>query len=343
VAGWKIIDYADFMSDRSTFDQSDLLSELLDKLKFRGNPGIHGTFSAPWALAFNANPDQAPFYVVAAGTCQLNVLGVGDWELQKGDLVLLPRGDAHILRDDPASRIVQASSLLSASRDQGIQRLQWGGGGKETQVVGGLFRFDSPFSFPILVSMDQVILLRADDPIRLEAVNPLLGLFCREGRSQEPGSRAATSGLLKLLFIEILRYAVLNRDRENRPCNRNPLVLLFDPVLRKAAEAIHFETGRPWNVETLASLSGLSRTSFAVRFQELTGTSPLAYLTQVRMLDAVDLLEKTNDTLGAIAHKVGYGSEAAFSKAFKRELGVSPGTYRKQKSTAGATVVSSFF
>ncbi len=134
------------------------------------------------------------------------------------------------------------------------------------------------------------------------------------------------------MFIEFLRLALSTREQGNQPCSKNPLLLLFDPVLRSAAEAIHFESRKPWTIEALADLSGLSRTSFAVRFQELTGTSPLAYLTQVRMLNAVDLLERTNDTLGAIALQVGYGSEAAFSTAFKRELGVSPGAYRKEKS-----------
>lgn len=324
------------MSDRSTIDQGDLLSEMLEKLRFRGDSGINGAFSAPWGLVFDADSDQAPFYVVAAGTCQLNVPGMGEWTLGQGDLVLLPRGDTHQLRDAPGSRVVPASSLGRSSSGQGMQSFSWGGGGTETLLVGGSFRFERPFFLPILGAMDPVILLRAQDPTRLGGINALLGLFCREGRSQAPGSRAATSGVLKLLFIEFLRFAVSATERGNQPCNKNPLVLLFDPVLRGAAEAIHFETARPWTIETLADLSGLSRTSFAVRFQDLTGTSPMAYLTQVRMLDAIDLLETTNDTLEAIALQVGYGSEAAFSTAFKRELGVSPGAYRKGKSIGTA-------
>jgi AraC-like DNA-binding protein len=183
--------------------------------------------------------------------------------------------------------------------------------------------------------MDPMILLNAESGYHAEGVAPVLGLFCKEGRSQVPGNRAATSGILKLLFIEILRITMSNRTRENRPCAKNPLAPLFDPVLRKAAEAIHFEPSKPWTVADLADLSGLSRTSFAVHFQELTGVSPLAYLTRIRMLNAVDLLERSNDTLEAIAVQVGYGSEAAFSTAFKREMGVSPGAYRKKESVSG--------
>ncbi len=290
------------MRDRSESDQGDLLSEMLERLRFHGGPGLNGSYTAPWELTVAANA-EAPFYVVAAGSCRLEIEGQSPWELSQGDLVLLPRGDAHTLR------------------------------GTATQLVGGYFKFDSPFSVPVLHALGSAIVLRADDAGHQEGIKPLLSLFCRERRSGEPGSRAAMSGLLKLLFIQILRD-VLTRGRDEKACAANPLVLLFDPSLRKAAEAIHFEYHRPWTIADLADLAGMSRTTFAVRFQELTGTSPLAYLTQVRMLDAIDRLESTSQTLEAIAQQVGYGSEAAFSTAFKRELGVSPGSYRKQKSNS---------
>ena len=233
------------MSDRSKVaDHGDLLSEMLEKLRFHGDPGINGAFTAPWGVGFDAQPCQAPFYVIAAGACRLNVPSVGEWELHQGDLVLLPRGDAHHLKDAPGSRVIASSAILSTP-GQGMQTLRWGGGGRETQIIGGFFRFESPFSLPILGAMDPVILFGAQDDKPWEAVTPLLGMFCREGQSQGPGSRVATSGLLKLLFIEILRATMSNREKENRPCNKNPLVLLFDPVLRKAAEARECDdTGR---------------------------------------------------------------------------------------------------
>jgi len=319
------------MLDRSETDPGDLLSEMLEKLRFQGDPGVHGCYTAPWGLEFAAQPGQAPFYVVAAGSCWLEMEGEEPRQLYVGDLVLLPRGDAHILRDAPRSRTVAASEVVPPP-DRRIVTVNWGGGGGETHLLGGFFRFDSSFSLPLLGALERVILLRAEDPQRANGVDPLLGLFCHEGRSQEPGNRAATSGLLKLLFIQILRITLSARGPHGKRCEPNPLVLLFDPVLRRAAEAIHFESHRPWTIAGLAALAGMSRTTFAVRFQELTGTSPLAYLTQVRMLNAVDRLERTNDTLEAIARQVGYGSEAAFSTAFKRELGVSPGAYRRERS-----------
>ena len=105
----------------------------------------------------------------------------------------------------------------------------------------------------------------------------------------------------------------------------------MDPKLRPAAEAIHFDPQRPWTIDALAALVGMSRTTFALRFQDLTGTSPMAYLTQVRMLHATNLLDSADETLEAIARQVGYGSEAAFSTAFKRELGMAPGAWRRRQ------------
>jgi transcriptional regulator GlxA family with amidase domain len=106
---------------------------------------------------------------------------------------------------------------------------------------------------------------------------------------------------------------------------------MFAPSMQSVAHALHSEPEQPWSVAKLATLAGLSRTSFAVQFQSLTGIPPMAYLTRIRMMKAIDCLERTNATLEVIASQVGYGSEAAFSIAFKREMGSSPGTYRKNR------------
>lgn len=305
---------------------------MLERLRFQGDPGVSGRYSAPWGLVFDTHPGQAPFYVVAAGSCWLELEGEPPRKLDSGDLVLLPRGNQHTLRDAPSSRTIPASQVMPPAA-HGMPTVTSGGGGAETHLIGGYFRFDSPLSLPVLAALGKVILLRCEVRKEAQGIDPLLGLFCREGRSSEPGSRAAISSLLKLLFIQILRIS-LSQGQEETTCAANPLALLFDPALRSAAEAIHFEFRRPWTIADLANLVGMSRTTFALRFQELTGMSVQVYLTQVRMLDAVGRLERTTDTLEAIARHVGYGSEAAFSTAFKRELGLSPGAYRRQKSGA---------
>ncbi len=337
-----MIEYLDFMSDRSeVLDPPDVFSDLLDRWKFHGDPGFHGEFTAPWGLSFDRGEGLAPFYVVASGSASLQLAepGAEAWKLGVGDLVLLPRGDAHVLKDSPGSRAVPGSGFPPPSPHGTMRTLRWGGGGDAARVIGGVFRFGSRFALPILGAMDRVLVIRADDHSRFEGIDAVLGLFCREGSLGQQGNRAAIAGLLKVLFIQIMRTILAAHRPQTRVCARNPLVLLMEPSLRAAAEAIHFEPQKPWTLDTLASLVGMSRTTFAVRFQDLAGTSPLAYLTQVRMLHATDALETTDDTLEAIARRVGYGSEAAFATAFKRELGVAPGAWRKGERALVQTVM----
>jgi AraC family transcriptional regulator, activator of mtrCDE len=328
------------MCDRSEIlDPIDLFSELLDKWRFHGDPGFNGEFTTPWGLSFEKQPGRAPFYVVPSGLARLELTDPPalSWELGAKDLVLLPGGDAHILRDSSGSLATPASSLPPQPHHGGMRTLRWGGGGTPTQVVGGVFRFDSSFALPILGAMDRVIVIRAHDRARFEGIDSVLGLFCHEGRSGLPGNRAAISGLLKLLFIQIMRTTLSARQPENQTCRPSPLVLMMDRSLRTAAEAIHLESEKPWTIEALAALVGMSRTTFALRFQALVGTSPLAYLTQVRMLQATSYLDSTDETLEAIAGRVGYGSEAAFATAFKRELGLAPGAWRRRSGKGRET------
>lgn len=323
------------MIDRSDFDAPDLFSELLDQWKFHGDPGFHGEFSAPWGLAVEATPGRAPFYVVASGRVRLEV-GRQSHDLGDRDLVVLPRGSAHTLTSGPGARPLVGPEW-AAPPQGGMRHLAGGGGGEVSHVVGGTFRFESPFALPVLGALEEAIVLRAE--ATLEGIESLLGLFCHEGRSPTPGHRAVLSGLLKLLFIQIMRVTLSGRNPSGH-CPQSPLVLLVDPSLRVAAEAMHFESHKTWTIEALASLVGMSRTTFAVRFQGLTGTSPLAYLTQVRMLQATNLLETTSLTLEAVAKRVGYGSEAAFSSAFRRELGVAPGAWRKRPTPLRLSTVA---
>jgi len=127
----------------------------------------------------------------------------------------------------------------------------------------------------------------------------------------------------------VLRSEMARRRREPGSCKGTSLALMFDPSLRGVAELLHRFPERPWTVAALAEEAYMSRTSFAVKFAETSGMAPFAYLTHVRMLNAIELLSTTTCTLEEIARRVGYGSEAAFSAAFKREIGVAPGAYRR--------------
>jgi AraC-like DNA-binding protein len=181
--------------------------------------------------------------------------------------------------------------------------------------------------------MDRVIHIRADNDENTSNFSVILKMLCREGRSSEPGWRAARSELLKLLFIQILRFNMAEHQRQDRTCQSNhPFALMFDRKLRGVTEALYHSPERPWTVADMAAEAGMSRTKFSLRFAQVAGMAPLEYLTNHRMMKAAELLERTDATLEEIAEQIGYGSEAAFSTAFKREMGMAPGGYRRMRN-----------
>ena len=186
------------------------------------------------------------------------------------------------------------------------------------------------------MGMDPIIYTRSITDETPPTFEPILRALCREQRFNLPGSRAATEELVKLLFIHVLRSEMARRRREPGSCMGTSLALTFDPSLRGVAELLHRFPEKPWTVAALAEEAYMSRTSFAVKFTETTGMAPFAYLTHVRMLNAIELLSTTTCTLEEIAQRVGYGSEAAFSAAFKREIGVAPGAYRRSRVSVEA-------
>jgi AraC-like DNA-binding protein len=329
------MDYTYHMSDRSKeIDAFDLLDEELQQLKFHGDPGLLATLTAPWGLSFEATPGTAPFYVVSEGSCFVEVFsGPGESphtiDLNAGDLVVLTRGDSHHLKSGRESFVRPAYPITPSATERERIVLNVGAGGTKTKLIGGCFRFDSAFAPPFLKSLEKVMLVRALDLDRHRNIRSVLELLYSEGSSHEHGTEAATAALLKLLFIQLIRLSIAEHRESGQLCEKNPIALMFDPSMQAVAYALHVEPEQPWSVAKLATLAGLSRTSFAVRFQNLTGIPPLTYLTRIRMRKAAERLERTDATLEAVRSEVGYGSEAAFSIAFKREMGLSPGVYRK--------------
>ena len=257
--------------------------------------------------------------------------------LNAGDMVMLSHGDAHILRDSPESTTVPLPSSAGAERRE---TLRYGKNGAETILLAGEFVFDSPFARPLLKAMDTVVHIKTDNDENMSTFSLILKMLCREGRSSEPGSRAACSGLLKLMFIQILRFNMAEHQKQGGSCQSHPLGLMFDQELHGVTEALHRSPERPWTVADMAAHAGMSRTKFSLRFAQVAGMAPLAYLTNHRMMMAADLLERTDATLEEIAERTGYGSEAAFSTAFKREMGVAPGSYRRTRNESPQRLTS---
>jgi len=343
-----MIEYIGFVSERSepipaATTGVDILSEMLRALRLTGGMRYDATLSAPWGFEVTEQKNRAPFYIVTQGQCLIELGGPEadggrpSWHLAAGDLAMLPMGRPHVLKDAAGSQVVPFTGLIAGADSSGIRpTISHGGDGPSTNLLIGEFRFGSPLTSAAFVGIDPIIITRSINDETPPTFEPILRALCREQRSNLPGSRAATEELVKLLFIHVLRNEMARRRREPGSCKGTSLALTFDPSLRGVAELLHRFPEKPWTVAALAEEAYMSRTSFAVKFTETTGMAPFAYLTHVRMLNAIELLSTTTYTLEEIAERVGYGSEAAFSAAFKREIGVAPGAYRRSRVSVEA-------
>jgi AraC-like DNA-binding protein len=244
--------------------------------------------------------------------------------LTGGDCFLLGPQIGYALRDDPAT---SAKSFCEAPRDKN-NVIHYGGGGAPTTIVSGLLSFEKPALKPITQLLPRLILIRSEQARSL-ALYSTLQLLAAEMTEQAPGSEVVANRLAEVLFIQAIRAHIASGCENCRP---GWLRAIFDPQIGTALNAIHANVNHSWTVESLAAAAGMSRSVFAARFKELLGQAPLEYVTQWRMQKAVQLLQHRDKKLFEVARSVGYESEAAFSKAFKRVLGATPGELSRQLS-----------
>jgi AraC-like DNA-binding protein len=294
----------------------DVLADILDFTGLRGSVFCHASAAAPWGLRVEASP-KASFHFVIDGACYL-VAG-RTRRLVAGDLVLLPRGAGHALCDDPASPRIPLDRWRADKGARSTRR-----GAAVTELLCGTYDLASQRHHPVLRLLPPVIHLRAEDSAGLQAT---LRLLLAEFERPDVGSSKVVSRLLDVLFIQVLRVWV---DRQPEGA-AGWLGALRDPAVGRALSALHQAPAQPWTVKSLASAAGLSRAVFARRFKELVGATPLAYLTQVRLDTAARLLRTTDDSLSSIAQSVGYTSEFAFNRAFRRTRGSPPGRFRQAR------------
>ncbi|MEM9557163.1 MAG: AraC family transcriptional regulator [Acidobacteriota bacterium] len=301
----------------------DVLSEILDQLEMRGSLYFSTAFSAPWSIDVPADTNVCRFHVVVQGPCRITVTETGDaLDLAKGDLVLVPHGNAHWLQSDVDEPLRPLPEVLAEGHlDDG--RLRWGGGGAETRMVCGYFDFDKETTHPLLDALPGLIPVRATSSYDFTWIDNLTRFIGQEAGSGRPGSDAIARRLSEVLFIQVVRqYA------DTAPSAVPVLSAIVHPQLGRALRAVHAEPGGSWTVDAMAGAAALSRTAFAESFHRLVGQPPMTYLTQLRMRHARRLL-RTELATAAVGERVGYQSEAAFHRAFKRAYGLGPGAYRR--------------
>jgi AraC-like DNA-binding protein len=268
--------------------------------------------------------DLAHFAMLARGNCWLSVEGLQEpIPLTGGDCILLARGTSIVLRDSPRTRPGSTFREIAARAKRNV--VHYGGGGAPATVVCGSLSFDRASLKPITQLLPRFILIKADQTHTL-ALHSTMQALASEMAEQAPGSEVVATHLAEVLFIQALRAHIASGPERNKGWLR----AIFDPQIGTALSAIHDRVSTPWIVESLAEAAGMSRSAFAVRFKDLLGQTPLEYVTEWRMQKAMQLLEQRDKKLIDVARSVGYESDAAFSKAFKRVVGANPSEYLKR-------------
>lgn len=316
----------------------DTLSDILRIVRFSGAIGLRTEFSAPWIIETLPWSDFAdaiqshtknivPFHIIAKGNCWVQASNGIRKALSQGDIIIFPQGDSHILGDRLDQKPVLVTQLLPAPPWNEPPVLKYGGGGEVTQLVCGFLQCEEPLLHPFLKTLPTLMHIQ----VFAESTTPLLEIGVRyiiqETTCFRPGSACLLTRLVELMFIEILRNYMQHLPDQQVGW----LSALNDPIIGQALESIHADPAHSWTVSELAKQIGISRSALAARFTQLVGQPPMKYLTYWRLQLASRQLQYSDDSIAKIAIQVGYESEAAFNRAFKRHIGVPPGVWRDRK------------
>jgi AraC family transcriptional regulator, alkane utilization regulator len=307
--------------------KADVLSNLLHTVRFRST--IFGTshLTSPWGISI-AQKNLACFLIILKGRCYLTIQGVGTpIPLKEHEVVLLPQGHAHVIRDALGSPVTPLDQLLSADKLEKNGDLHYGGGGDLTITMCGGFQSDHPSINPILNGLPPFLHIQPDDEKDWSSLILTLQSLVTEAPSGAAGRDVIMARLSDILFVQILRASYL----QTTPENPGLWSALTDQNISGALTLIHRDPERHWSVGELAREVGMSRTAFAVKFTALAGDSPARYMTRARITRAINYLRDSNITIQEIAKNVGYDSESALSRAFRRLVGVSPGLFRRER------------
>jgi len=330
---------------------ADALTDALCDFHIRASHLYCARLSAPWGLGFDprscaeqSGGSDADFHVVTDGACYLDVDGTDGPPLllRAGDLAVLPRGTPHRLRDAPHTPTVALSHLIGASGDgAGFGRdasgaLLYGGGGTETRLICGKFFFPPGGELhPLLHDLPPLLLVRGDASETVTWLRTTLDFAACESGGGRPGAQTILGRLGEILFIQALRAHMTAQTcpvgGSDNLGQSSWLRALSDARIGPVLQSVHRDPAHKWTVANLAERAYLSRSAFASRFCALVGEPPLAYVTRWRMHAAARLLRADPAApLAYVAARVGYDSEAHFSRAFKQATGCAPGAWRKR-------------
>jgi len=320
----------------------DALSETLRVVRLVGAIFINARFTAPWCYQSPRADTVAPvlepgaervviFHLITEGECYVEMANEPPVRLVAGDAIVFPQGDAHRMTSQPGLPPATGGRL-----DQVLARrprqLDYGGGGPATRLVCGYLACDARLAGMLLTGLPPLVRVNVRGSNAGAWLEASVRYALAEARSPRPGGAGVLAKLAEVLFIEVLRL-YMNEQSEGRT---GWLAGVGDRVVGAALKAMHKDPAHAWTLDELARTASSSRSVLAERFQQLVGSSPMQYLTQWRMLLAANLLCRSNAPLARIAEDVGYQTDTAFSRAFRREFGSPPAAWRRQRHAAPA-------
>jgi AraC-like DNA-binding protein len=321
----------------------DALSETLRVVRLVGAIFLQGRFTAPWCYQSPRAQSVVPllepgaehlviFHLITEGECYVEMRDAPPVRLAAGDAVIFTQGDAHRMTSAPGLPPA-AGARLDSVLARRPRLLAYGGGGALTRLVCGYMACDARLARMLLAGLPPLVRVDvrgSNAGIWLEAS---VRYALNEARSPRPGGAGVLAKLAEVLFIEVLRLYM----NEQQAAHTGWLAGVRDRIVGAALNALHARPAHAWTLEELAREAHTSRSVLAERFQHLVGSSPMQYLTQWRMLLAGNLLCRSNAPLARIAEDVGYQTDTAFSRAFRREYGMPPAAWRRSRSaTEGA-------
>jgi AraC-like DNA-binding protein len=319
---------------------ADALSDVLRSIRLRGGVFLDARFTAPWAVssyltAEDCRPILASpahligYHFLIEGRMLASVEGEPAIEVRAGEVVLIPRNDTHVLASAPGLAHVDGHGLVQPAPDGGLARVRHGGGGEPARMVCGFLGCEDVYN-PLIASLPRLLTVNVHEATSRDLIEASLKFAVGELTEGRLAASDVLSRLSELLLVEAIRRYADGLDG----LQSGWLNGLKDPNVGRALALIHQNIAAPWTAETLAKEVAMSRSAFTDRFATLVGVPPIRYLTSWRMETAKIQLRETAKSIAQVAYTVGYESEEAFSRAFKREIGMSPAPWREQQTSS---------
>jgi AraC-like DNA-binding protein len=315
----------------------DHLSGVLKSVRLEGAVYLEAEFTAPWCIRgryglarVRARLPKAEhivyFHLITEGRCKVRLAEGGEvLEAGAGDLVLFPQDDRHLLGTDLQLAPVDTDGMAAEIDNVEFYRMRHGGGGAVTRFVCGYLACSRSLCRPLLEGLPHLVRIPVGDGSAAALMHDLVRMGVRESASARPGGDSMLAKVAELLFVDALRRYM----EDLPPEGKGWLAGMRDPHVGRALALLHEDPGKAWSVDDLARAVALSRSALAERFAELVGEPPMQYLTRWRLALAARALRMADDPVSRIAERSGYESEAAFTRAFKREFGMPPSAWRK--------------